>query len=113
MAAAGLGLVSPVLAEGCKVPPDLIKLQAPLPTLAQAIVAKQPIRIVALGSSSTWGTGASSRERTYPARLDKELRAVWPANDVRVINAGVDDPSATLRMGCFATMACASVGKGA
>lgn len=89
MAAAGLGLVSPVLAEGCKVPPDLIKLQAPLPTLAQAIVAKQPIRIVALGSSSTWGTGASSRERTYPARLEKELRAVWPANDVRVINAGV------------------------
>ncbi len=70
-------------------PPNLLKLQAPLPTLAHAVVAKEQVRIVALGSSSTSGTGASSRERTYPARLEKELRAAWPDNDVRVINAGV------------------------
>lgn len=44
---------------------------------------------MALGSSSTWGTGASSRARTYPARLEKELRRAWPASDVRVINAGI------------------------
>lgn len=76
-------------AEGCKVPPDLIKLQAPLPTLSAAVISKAPVRIVALGSSSTWGTGASSRERTYPARLESELRKAWPGSDVRVINAGV------------------------
>lgn len=88
-AAAGLGLAEPATAGSCTVPADLLALQAPLPKLTRAVLAKEPIRIVALGSSSTWGTGASSRERTYPARLEKELRAVWPDSDVRVINAGV------------------------
>lgn len=44
---------------------------------------------MALGSSSTWGTGASSPAHSYPARLETELRAAWPTSDVRVINAGV------------------------
>ncbi|WP_158412845.1 SGNH/GDSL hydrolase family protein [Hyphomicrobium nitrativorans] len=80
----------PVVAQdGCTVPADLLKLQAPLPKLSRAVLAEQPVRIVALGSSSTSGTGASSRDRTYPARLERELRAVWPENDVHVINAGV------------------------
>ena len=77
------------MAGACTVPADLIKLQAPLPKLTQAVIARQPIRIVALGSSSTWGTGASSRDRTYPARLERELRAAWPESDVHVVNAGV------------------------
>lgn len=70
-------------------PADLVKLQAPLPKLLGATQAQVPIRIVALGSSSTWGTGASSRAHTYPARLEQELRTAWPDSDVRVINAGV------------------------
>jgi lysophospholipase L1-like esterase len=54
-----------------------------------AVKGNGPVRIVALGSSSTWGTGASSRTHTYPARLEQELRAAWPKIDVRVVNAGV------------------------
>ena len=61
----------------------------PLPKVTAALQAKAPLRIVALGSSSTWGTGASSRAHTYPARLEQELRMLWPDNDVRVFNAGV------------------------
>jgi acyl-CoA thioesterase-1 len=62
---------------------------APLPKLMDAVRSGAPIRIVALGSSSTWGTGATSRAHTYPARLEQELRAAWPKNDVRVVNAGI------------------------
>ena len=71
-------------------PPELMALGGgPLPKVTSALQAKAPLRIVALGSSSTWGTGASSRAHTYPARLEQELRMLWPDNDVRVFNAGV------------------------
>ncbi|HEX2842383.1 SGNH/GDSL hydrolase family protein [Hyphomicrobium sp.] len=74
----------------CTAPADLVKLQAPLPRLVAAVRESERIRIVALGSSSTWGAGASSRARAYPARLESELRTAWPKADVRVINAGVN-----------------------
>ena len=80
---------APVWAGGCTAPSDLVRLEVPLPKLAAAVNAHAPIRIVALGSSSTSGTGASSRQHTYPARLEFELRAAWPKSDVRVFNAGV------------------------
>jgi acyl-CoA thioesterase-1 len=84
-----LGLaVQPAMAA-CTAPSDLVKLDAPLPKLTAALQVGAPIRIVALGSSSTSGTGASSREHTYPARLEAELRAAWPQSDVRVVNAGI------------------------
>lgn len=70
-------------------PPELITLSAPLPKLLQAVHAGTPLTVVALGSSSTSGAGASSRAHSYPARLERELRAAWPKSDVRVINAGV------------------------
>ena len=79
----------PVSAGGCTAPVELIKLQAPLPKLLAAVRTEAPLTIVALGSSSTSGAGASSSAHSYPARLEKELRTVWPKNAVRVINAGV------------------------
>jgi acyl-CoA thioesterase-1 len=82
--------VAPASAGGCTAPADLVNLGAPLPKLLGAVRNNNPVRIVALGSSSTWGAGASSREHSYPARLERELRASWPGNDVRVINAGVN-----------------------
>lgn len=45
--------------------------------------------VVALGSSSTAGYGASSRENTYPSRLAVELHERWPAVHVEVLNKGV------------------------
>lgn len=86
-----LGAAAPVpaLAGACTAPPELVRLQAPLPKLLAAVKAEASVRIVALGSSSTWGTGASSPAHTYPARLERELRGLWPRNDVRVVNAGV------------------------
>lgn len=80
---------TPVSAEICTAPRDLIALDRPLPNLIKHVKARQPVQIVALGSSSTSGTGASSRKTSYPARLEAELRAAWPSVPVEVANAGI------------------------
>ncbi len=52
---------------------------------------KQVFRIVAFGSSSTRGTGATSRQKTYPARLQELLREPPGGRlGVEVVNRGVD-----------------------
>jgi lysophospholipase L1-like esterase len=56
--------------------------------LRQAVAAGQPIVIVAFGSSSTEGIGASAPPRSYPARLEAVLRAAWPTVPVTVLNRG-------------------------
>src|SRR3954452_10717294 len=33
-----------------------------------------PLKIVTIGSSSTFGTGASATDKTYPSRLEAELK---------------------------------------
>jgi len=54
-----------------------------------ALFHGRPITIVALGSSSTEGAGASAPDRTYPMRLAGLLRAAWPDAKVTVLNKGV------------------------
>jgi len=106
---AGLALWSPglspsrVLAEpaacpGVQVPPlALPGLRAQLaprgggggfPRRAVAATPPPPLTIVALGSSSTAGAGASTPEATYPARLEAILRAARPDLSIRVVNRG-------------------------
>lgn len=60
-----------------------------LTRVARHVAAGTPIRIVALGSSSTEGTGASAADLTYPAQLERRLRAMLPRNAVTVLNKGV------------------------
>jgi len=48
-----------------------------------------PIKIVAIGSSSTSGAGASSSAATYPSRLEAELKARLPGLPVTVLNKGI------------------------
>ena len=61
---------------------------AALPHVARRIAHALPLRIVAFGSSSTEGVGASSPAATYPSRLQALLRAALPV-PVEVVNAGV------------------------
>lgn len=67
-----------------------------LPHTASALAAHAPVTIVAFGSSSTAGSGASTPDRTYPARLQALLRAAWPTTPVRVINAGIGGETADM-----------------
>lgn len=58
-----------------------------IPALQQA-VQRGSVTIVALGSSSTFGAGASEAGRAYPPLLEARLRQAWPGVAVRVVNAG-------------------------
>ncbi len=59
-----------------------------LPGIAARIAAGQPIRIVAIGSSSTEGPRIEDRSGTYPTAAARELRAQWPGAVVEMVNKG-------------------------
>ena len=54
----------------------------------------QAVHILAIGSSSTQGVGATSRDASYPSRLENELRAAWPGRRIQVENAGIGGETA-------------------
>jgi lysophospholipase L1-like esterase len=59
-----------------------------LPHVAGKLAAGKPVVIVAFGSSSTQGFGATSPEFNYPNRLAAQLRRQYPTADITVINRG-------------------------
>ncbi|WP_051357422.1 SGNH/GDSL hydrolase family protein [Azorhizobium doebereinerae] len=65
-----------------------------LPKAADKLAKTGSLTIVALGSSSTAGVGASSPSRTYPARLEAELSARFPGATITVVNRGVNGEDA-------------------
>ncbi len=81
-----------MLAKGptCSAPASLLRLQRPLPHVAARLADGGPLKILAFGSSSTLGFGASTPETTYPARLQSELRRRHPKNAITVVNRGVN-----------------------
>lgn len=78
----------------CSVPEPLRGFAADLPLARAAIADGQKLTIVALGSSSTLGAGASSEERSYPTVLRKELARLLPGHEIDVVNAGIGGNSA-------------------
>jgi acyl-CoA thioesterase-1 len=75
--------------EGCATPAALVRLDGALPRIEAKLKVHQPITILALGSSSTAGYGASSPANSYPSRLAAELAARLPQDSVEVRNKGV------------------------
>ncbi|KQT12705.1 MULTISPECIES: SGNH/GDSL hydrolase family protein [unclassified Bradyrhizobium] len=73
----------------CLPPKGGSKTMGSLPHVAGKLAAGQSVVIVAFGSSSTQGFGASSPEFNYPNRLAAQLRRHYPTADITVINAGV------------------------
>jgi lysophospholipase L1-like esterase len=59
-----------------------------------ALSQRHALRIVAIGSSSTEGVGATSPAATYPAQLDTILEARFPGYDIEVINKGIGGETA-------------------
>jgi lysophospholipase L1-like esterase len=55
----------------------------------ERVAQGKPLKIVAIGSSSTSGAGASSSDKTYPSRLEVELKARLPGLPVTVLNKGI------------------------
>lgn len=83
-----------VAAPPCNVPVDLARIATPLPRTAKRIAAGETLTIVAIGSSSTAGAGASSPAASYPSRLAVELSALFPRQKIAVINRGVNGEDA-------------------
>lgn len=96
-AAADRVAATPSAASGSDVPPSfecrvkspIFEGKAPLRTVRRAIREKRPIRVLAIGSSSTVGVGASSPIASYPVRLENDLEGLLKGLDVDVINRGV------------------------
>ncbi len=83
-----------VIPAGCPTSKTLAKLNTPLARTAAALRAGDKVVIVAIGSSSTAGAGASTLEASYPSRLQATLRERFPAADITVINRGVNGQDA-------------------
>jgi lysophospholipase L1-like esterase len=78
-----------------------IGLGTTLPMTAAALRRGEELVVVAIGSSSTSGVGASDRTHAYPARLENELNRRWPGQRVRVINKGIGGEEAPQMLARF------------
>jgi acyl-CoA thioesterase I len=86
----------------CAAPPAVSAIEAVLDRTSSRILSGKPLTIVAMGSSSTLGVGASSPALSYPSRLEQELRQRFPGIEIRVVNHGVggqDVPEELTRLG--------------
>jgi acyl-CoA thioesterase I len=78
----------------CRVTTEQVRFDVPLVRTARLIASGAPIKIVALGSSSTYGAGASTSAASYPSRLAEELARHFPGHDIMVLNRGVNGDEA-------------------
>ncbi len=93
-AGAMLCLAPAAYAESAPQPPcspsaEYTRLSGPLTRVAERIANREPVTIVAMGSSSTAGVGATSVDRNYPTQLEKRLNARFPQVVFHVINRGM------------------------
>jgi lysophospholipase L1-like esterase len=75
--------------QQCRASRNLLELNNPLEIARAAVAEERQLRIVAMGSSSTQGYGASNPKYAYPAQLQIRLEAAMPGVDVHVYNKGV------------------------
>ena len=81
-------------APACVVSLDQARFVQPLARIAHRLASSEPIKIVALGSSSTFGAGASMSAASYPNRLAEELSRLFPGHEITVFNRGVNGDEA-------------------
>src|SRR5262249_46985856 len=91
--AAALAAASAVVAQEpeparCAAPAELIEDSAKLPALGELLRARQPIKIVAIGGSSTAGLAAEAFTLAYPARLQEVLQQRHSDVPITVVNKG-------------------------
>jgi acyl-CoA thioesterase I len=85
----------------CKTPAALTRFDIPLRRTTRRLANDMPLTIVAIGSSSTAGAGASSPAANYPSRLAVELNERLPGHDIRVLNRGVNGEETSDMMARF------------
>jgi len=73
----------------CAVPARIAGIAGGLPRTTLKLRNEEPVKVVAIGSSSTEGVGASNPDLAYPQQLQRELSRRFPASFIRVVNKGV------------------------
>ena len=87
--AAGVNAPAVAADAPCVTPANLVRLDPPLERTARHLASRKLTLIVALGSSSTARSGASSAEASYPSRLMVELARRFPTEPLMVLNRGI------------------------
>lgn len=85
----------------CSAPTGVDALEHPPVRIRERITQGLPIKIVAIGSSSTYGAGASSSAASYPSRLEAELKARLPGLPITVLNKGIGGEEAAQMVARF------------
>jgi acyl-CoA thioesterase-1 len=93
---------APAAPATCTAPAELARFDRPLIHTMRRVANDQPLTVVAIGSSSTAGAGASSPDATYPSRLAVELRTRFPGRDITVLNRGINGEETNNMMARFA-----------
>lgn len=93
IAAGALLLLAPAAnandSPACNPGAEYTRLSGPLARVAQRIAKRETVTIVAMGSSSTAGVGATAIEHNYPTQLEMRLKARFPGVAFRVVNRGM------------------------
>lgn len=96
IAAGAMLLIAPAHADSvsharpeCAPGSEYTRLSGPLARIAKRIANREPLTIVAMGSSSTAGVGATAIKQNYPSQLERRLKARFPGITIRVINRGM------------------------
>jgi acyl-CoA thioesterase-1 len=92
--AAPMASAAEPMPAGCRAPSDVTRLDYVLARTSRRIADREPLKIVAIGSSSTAGAGASSPAASYPSRLEAYLRERFPKETITVTNRGVNGEEA-------------------
>jgi lysophospholipase L1-like esterase len=76
------------VAEACLAVDQRMSPNAALPRTSAALRTDGPLKIVAMGSSSTLGLWQSDPALTYPGMLQSELKRIRPGLRLEIINSG-------------------------
>ncbi|MGE7468279.1 SGNH/GDSL hydrolase family protein [Bosea sp. NPDC003192] len=91
---AGPKPVVPMVEARCRAGAAQNPFKPVLPVSARTLTETNRLAIVAIGSSTTAGTGSGEASRSYPAVLEEELRRRLPTREIKVTNLGVGGQSA-------------------
>lgn len=75
-------------AEVCLAANRSLSLGVPLPHTAARLRAGAPLRVVAVGSSSTTGLWQFDPDKTYPGVMQHELAQLRPRSQIEIVNSG-------------------------
>jgi lysophospholipase L1-like esterase len=90
LAALQLPAVPPVLSPECRSKRPVGELfRRPLRAVSRAVRSKRQVRVLAIGSSSTVGVGATSASAAYVARLETSLEGSLKGMDIDVVGRGL------------------------